>query len=227
MSRILLFSGGADYTDPWHPFAETSAMLTDVLEADGHEVAASDTLEGLSDSVVTTDLLVVNAGGGPARHPLDDRLAGILASYRGPLLGLHVAATLLPEHDAWEENLGGRWVRGVSMHPERGPLRLRAVSAHPLIEGLTSLETVDEAYSGLRVSPDAEVLLVHAHDGETHPVCWILDRHGRRSAYTALGHDPEAYEAPVAGEVLRRLTRWLVAPPWQAAASYLSRDMRR
>ncbi len=162
--------------------------------------------------------LVVNAGGGPAPHPLDERLAAILDGYRGPLLALHVAATLLPEHDGWERTLGGRWVRGVSMHPEQGPLSLKAESVSPITHGLGPLETVDEAYSWLRVGPGAEVLLVHDYRDESHAACWILERDGRRTAYDSLGHDAGAYAAPLPRELLRRLVRWLLASP-EAAAS--------
>ncbi|GAA2229610.1 ThuA domain-containing protein [Herbiconiux moechotypicola] len=211
MSRILLFSGGGDYADPWHPFAETSALVAGTLRASHHDVTVVDTLDALQESLDDGDLLVVNAGGGPTAHPLDDRLATIVSGHRGPLLALHVAATLLPGHDEWEESLGGRWVRGVSMHPERGALRLRAVSDSAVVSGLEPLDTIDEAYSWLRVSPAAEVLLVHDYDDTEHPAAWTLDRDGRRAAYTSLGHDPAAYESPLAGALLRRLTAWLTA----------------
>nr|WP_201468534.1 ThuA domain-containing protein [Microbacterium hydrocarbonoxydans] len=212
MSSVLLFSGGADYSDPWHPFAETTAIVSTILTDAGHEVAVVDTVDALSRAISTADLLVVNAGGGPAPHPLDERLASVLDGYRGPLLALHVAATLLPEHDEWEVALGGRWVRGVSMHPERGSLHLRAASASPPLGELTERSTVDEAYSWLRVAPDAHVGLVHAHGGEVHPACWTLERDGRRTGYSSLGHDAEAYASPVAGEVIRRLVIWLLSP---------------
>lgn len=212
MSLLLVFSGGADYVDPWHPFSETTAIISAILSNDGHDVTVVDTIDALSQAIDTADLLVVNAGGGPAPHPLDDRLASILAGYRGPLLALHVAATLLPEHDEWEDTLGGRWVRGVSMHPERGPLRLRTSSASPPLGDLAERWTIDEAYSRLRVSPGTNVGLVHAHDGEVHPACWTLERNGRRTGYSSLGHDAEAYAAPVAGEVFRRLVMWLLSP---------------
>lgn len=211
MTRVLIFSGGADYTDPWHPFAETSTIVAAILRADGHDTTIVDTLDGLAKSLGDADLLLVNAGGGPAPHPLDDRFADILAGYRGPLLALHVAATLLPEHELWEEALGGRWVRDVSMHPARGPMHLRAVSPSIPLHDLEPLETVDEAYSWLRVSPEAEVLLVHDYDDAQHPVSWTLQRNGRRSAHLSLGHDREAYDAPVAVGLIQRLTSWLTS----------------
>lgn len=222
MSRVLLFSGGGDYTDPWHPFAETGAIVAELLRDDGHEVEVVDRLDALDAALPHTDVLVVNAGGGDVRHPLDDRLGAILTGYRGPLLALHVSATLLPDAPQWERQIGGRWVRGVSMHPPRGPLRLQiADEGGTDAEGagerlgdrlreLGPLETVDEAYTWLRVDAAAVVLLVHELEGTRHPVCWIVDEGGRRRAFDALGHDAEAYDAPVARELVRRLVRWLV-----------------
>jgi len=208
VSRVLVFSGGADYADPWHPFAETSAIVAKVLREEG-DVTVVETLEDLAARIDAADLLAINAGGGTAPHPLDARLAEILVRYSGPLLALHVAATLLPEHAAWEARLGGRWVRDVTFHPERGPLRVRAVSAS--VADLTALDTVDEAYTALRVSPEAEVLLVHDDaDGVAHPLAWTHENNGCRAAYSALGHDAEAYASPLAPEIVRRLTRWLL-----------------
>lgn len=207
MTRVVLFSGGADYADPWHPFAETSAIVAEVLREEG-DVAVIGTLDDLAARIDAADLLVINAGGGTAPHPLDARLAEILAGYGGPLLALHAAATLLPEHAAWEARLGGRWVRDVTFHPERGPLRARPVSAS--VADL-SPRTVDEAYTALRVSPAADVMLVHDNpDGVAHPLAWTHENGGCRAAYSALGHDAEAYASPLAPELIRRLTRWLL-----------------
>jgi len=225
MSRVLLFSGGGDYTDPWHPFAATSAIVADLLGDDGHEVEVVDRLDALAAAITGADLLVVNAGGGDEPHRLDDRLCGILDRYHGPLLALHVSATLLPTAPEWERLIGGRWVRGRSMHPPRGPLRVKVVDDREvgagslgagsvprsaLVDDLGPLETVDEAYTWLRVGAEADVLLVHERDGTRHPLCWIVDDGDRRRAFDALGHDAEAYEAPLARELVRRLVRWLV-----------------
>ncbi|MDT3345738.1 ThuA domain-containing protein [Microbacterium aquilitoris] len=209
MRRVLVFSGGADYADPWHPFAETSAIVAEVLREEG-DVTVVDTLEDLVARIDAADLLVINAGGGTSPHPLDARLAEILAGYGGPLLALHVAATLMPEHTAWESRLRGRWVRDVTFHPERGPMNVRPVSAS--VADLADLDTVDEAYTALRVSPEADVLLVHDDDdGVAHPLAWTNESDGCRAAYSALGHDAEAYGSPLAPELIRRLTRWLLA----------------
>lgn len=214
MTRVVLFSGGDDYTDPWHPFLETSAEVSDILRAADfavHTVLRVDELEVLLES---SDLLVVNAGGGPHAHPRDERLRAVIAAHAGGILALHVAATLLPSDDAWEERLGGRWVRGHTMHPARGPLRVlrdatvdvRDADALPAI-----IDTVDEAYSWLRVDPDADVLYRQRHAGELHPLVWTHERNGVRAAYCALGHDVEAYASPAVRALIAELARWAAA----------------
>lgn len=209
MTRVLVFSGGGDYTDPWHPFDATTAILQGLFRDDGHQVAVANTLEALRAGLTAADVLVVNAGGGPEPHPLDDRLGELLSAYGGPVLAVHVAATLLPHHGFWKEAIGGGWVRGVSMHPARGPLRLRATERFPTPPGAFALDTVDEGYCHLSVSDDVEAWLTHDVDGLTHPVCWTLERDGRRSAYSALGHDAAAYDAVVARLTPVALVRWL------------------
>ncbi|MDT0180863.1 ThuA domain-containing protein [Microbacterium sp. ARD31] len=97
----------------------------------------------------------------------------------------------------------------MTFHPERAPLRVRPVSAS--VADLT-LDTVDEAYTALRVSPEADALLVHDDpEGVAHPLAWTHENNGCRAAYSALGHDAEAYASPLAPELIRRLSRWLLA----------------
>ena len=210
MARILIFSGGGDYADPWHPFAETSARVARALEADRHDIRIVDTVAGLDAALGAADLLIVNAGGGLEPQPLDDQLLAVLAAHGGPMLALHVAATLLPEHEEWERMLGGRWVRGTTFHPARGPFTVRAASQHPVVSGWGERTTDDEAYAWLRVAADSEVLLVHDLEDSSHALCWLATIDGRRVAYDALGHDAAAYDSPHAGQLIRRLVSWLL-----------------
>lgn len=45
MPRSLILSGGGEYSDPWHPFAATSARVAALLAAIGHEVEVSDLVD--------------------------------------------------------------------------------------------------------------------------------------------------------------------------------------
>ncbi len=209
MTRAVVFSGGGDFVDPWHPFAETSAVVAGILRQEGLEVDVVDELDALERSLGGADVLIINAGGGGQPHPLDPRAGALIGRFQRGLLVLHVAATMFPADPEWEERLGGRWVRGTTMHPERGPLVLRAACDTVLTDGIDEIETVDEAYSWLRVGDDTRILYTQDHGGESHAVVWTVERDGRRTAYDALGHDVEAYEAPAVRELLVRLARWV------------------
>ncbi len=212
MSGVVLFSGGGDYVDPWHPFVETSAVVADILRDEGFSVDTVLTVDELAARSRGADLLVVNAGGGPQAHPRDAALRAAVDGHTGGLLALHVAATLLPEGDSWEARLGGRWVRGHSMHPARGPIRLVRAEGTSLAELPAVIDTVDEAYSWLRVAEETRVLYRQEYGGEAHPVAWVRDGASGRSAYSALGHDVEAYDSPAVRALVGRLARWASEP---------------
>ncbi|WZH35789.1 MAG: ThuA domain-containing protein [Microbacterium enclense] len=208
MSDVVLFSGGEEYVDPWHPFLETSAVVADVLRERGFTVRTVTRVDALAQHLASSDLLVVNAGGGPQAHPRDAQLQTVIAGHRGGVLALHVAATLLPAGDFWEKRLGGRWVRGRTMHPARGSMRLTRAEGVERPGLPAVIDTVDEAYSWLRVSPEAGVLYRQGHDGEPHAVVWTYEREGARAAYSALGHDVEAYASPAVRALVAHLAGW-------------------
>ena len=227
--RALLLSGTGRYADPWHPFAETSRALAGLLREAGFGVDMADdvdaALAGLAapggraqgGAAGAPDLLVVNVGLPRDDLPspgTPDASAGLrrwLADGR-PMLVSHVSATSFLDSPEWAEALGGRWIRGASMHPEYGPA---AIHVHPetgpLVEGITDFELLDERYSHLQTAPDITVHATHTHEGLEHPVMWSLDRRPGRTFYDALGHDAASYQSPEHREILLLAIAWLAA----------------
>ena len=209
----MLLTGGGEFNDPWHPFRETAARIVDVLGGLGVRTAVVDTAEAFARALAGgADLAVVQASNAYEPTPADaavlDAVAGHLAAGR-PLLGVHSAACLFVDRTEWEAMLGGCWVPEVSHHPELGPARV-TLAAHPVTEGFADVEVVDERYTALRVSPEAEVLAWHEEAGERHPIAWA-HRHGdARVVYDALGHDPRSYESPTRRALLEAEARWLL-----------------
>jgi len=227
--KALLLSGVGRYADPWHPFAETSAALAGLLTEAGYDVdlpADVDTaLAGLAaaDDTALPALLVVNVG-----LPRDGQLspgtpgaaAGLtrwLSSTR-PLLASHVSSTSFVDLPEWEAGLGGRWVRGQSMHPDYGPAAIHILpGSGPLVAGIGDFKLQDERYSWLRTSPGITVHATHTHDGAEHPVMWSFERTASghetagRTFYDALGHDAASYGSAEHLELLRRALAWLTA----------------
>lgn len=228
MTSALLLSGTGRYADPWHPFAETSAAVAELLEGHAISVTRADevdaTLETFRDPAMWPDLLVVNVGlprDGGSSPGTENAMAGLDAFIDGgrPLLALHSSSTSFTESGAWEAALGGRWVRDVSMHPEYGPAHILLDGSFPA--GVPDFTVDDERYSWLRTSPDIVVHARHEHDGHLHPLMWSLERAVKsdsgaasgtaRSFYDALGHDAASYSSPERRELLGRAIDWLLA----------------
>jgi type 1 glutamine amidotransferase len=229
--RAMLLSGVGRYADPWHPFAETSAALAGLLREAGYDVDipadVDAALAGLAvaDDGDLPDLLVVNVGLPRDELPspgTPEAAAGLtrwLDSAR-PVLASHVSSTSFLDLPEWETGVGGRWVRGQSMHPEYGPAAIHVLpGSGPLAAGIPDFKLLDERYSWLRTVPGIIVHATHTHDGVEHPVMWSFERgtgrgtRGRepagRTFYDALGHDAASYESAEHRELLRRALAWL------------------
>jgi type 1 glutamine amidotransferase len=226
-SRVLLVSGAGRYSDPWHPFAQTSERIAAVLRDAGLDVTVADDVDRAFARVSADapDLLVVNIGAadgqlapGVAETPPDpvrdaetrDGLLGHLAAGR-PLLAVHVSATSLGFVPEWESILGGIWVRGTTMHPDYGRARIHVeTDAHPIVAGIGDFDTDDERYSWMRVDPTVNALAWQEHAGVSHPLLWTHEYQGTRVVYDALGHDAASYDSVESRELVARSALWLL-----------------
>ena len=217
MAKVLIVSGAGAYADPWHPFAQTSARLADIIAASGHSVSINEEVESALADLRGVDLVVVNIGCPRPERPAEALVpvtVGLTAHLTrgGGLLGVHVSSTSLTTMPTWPAILGGRWVRGTSMHPPQdvGHVHLTR-AAHPILTGMTDFDVLDERYSYLELEPDVVVLGEHIDDGRRHhPILWAHHHLGGRVVYDALGHDPQSYDS--AGHVMfvQRSIAWLL-----------------
>jgi len=222
VTSALLLSGAGRYADPWHPFAQTSACLAEILTGCGVTVTIATDVDAAMTRLDGVDLLVVNAGDAarndlpaPDVAALTAARAGLAAALeRGiAVLGTHSAAASLPDYPSWETVLGGRWLPGRSMHPPIGPARITVhADRHPIVAGVGDFDTVDERYSHLRVASDVVPLTAHSLAGVEHPLLWARTAGTSRVVYSALGHDAGAYESAGLRELLARAVRWLSGP---------------
>ena len=228
--RALILSGAGRYADPWHPFAETSGRLADILGEAGFRVEVSEAVDArmaalahpgdAPDGVDTDpDLVVLNIGD-PALTGTPDPEAealgrdGLLAYLaRGrPLLVSHVSSTSLRGVPEWEDILGGVWVRGTTFHPDYGRARIHLhPERHEVVAGLADFEVEDERYTDLRVADDVVPLATHEHEGREHPLMWARTSGSARVFYDALGHDTASYDSETHREIVRRAARWLTS----------------
>jgi len=213
----LVVSGAGPYVDPWHDFAATSARLAAILEGLGHRVDITGEVEDALADPGAVRLLVVNIGN-PAEPRPPERMvaaAGGLARHLaggGGLLGIHCSSTSLTGMREWPGILGGRWVRGRTMHPPQDECVVSMTSAaHPVTRGLTDFTVVDERYSYLETTPDVTVLYEHRFEDETHPLVWAREAGPGRVVYDALGHHVGSYDAPGHRVLLERAMEWLTS----------------
>ncbi len=216
--RAVIISGAGRYSDPWHPFEETSAALAEELAHLGLGASVCPT-DGQVPDLAGADLLVVNAGGGSTTDE-DDRLpepaalrvaAEEFTAGGGPTLVVHTGSNTFYESTRWAELIGGRWVPGTSMHPPLGQATVPVVDReHPITAGLRQLRVRDELYCYLDMAGTARPLVGHDYEDRRHPLVWVHEHDGVRVVYDAFGHDGQAYAGADRRELLRREVRWLV-----------------
>ena len=216
MPEVLVVSGSGPYSDPWHRFPETSRRLAAIISGISKSVEVTEDVEGRLALPGRCDLLVVNIGNPSAPRPPDRitaaarGLTGHLAA-GGALLGVHVSATSLTTMAEWPAILGGRWVRGHTMHPPQdlASIEIRSDS-HPIVVGMTDFQIFDERYSFLQTNPGVEVLCDHEDDEVRHPIVWARETSRARVVYDGLGHDARSYDSAAHVELVERSVRWLL-----------------
>ena len=227
--RAVILSGSGRHADPWHAFAETSAVLAGIVAGAGYRVNVNDDLlaglVGLGDA----DLLVVNAGRQPdaprpegapePAEPTDDEIVAADEGFDAALdrgigvLAVHAAVGTLPELPAFGDAVGARWIEGSSWHPPIGEARVRIVGSHLIADELDDFTVFDERYSGLQLDGVIEPIAEHEEQGMRHPLVWARELGHSRIVYDALGHDVRSYDSPEHRELITRALEWLSRVP--------------
>lgn len=217
MARIRILTGHRRYADPWHPFAETSEAVRSVLSGAGYDVSVVVDEPSSLHIAADVDLVVANVGGQPQRVIEPDPVwAEAHAAFGGwirdggLLLGLHTASNAFPDWAEWPALLGGRWVRGVSGHPERSIATFEPVpgaESHPVWAGLDAVTAYDERYSDMAVFSGSQPVIQH-ETGETLQVAgWVK---GDTVIYDSLGHNGRSYASESRVRFLLNEVAWLL-----------------
>ncbi|MGA1836063.1 ThuA domain-containing protein [Herbiconiux sp. 11R-BC] len=230
MTEIVILTGTGAHTDPWHALDATSERVAEVLGeawADADTDTDTDTdgaeLTTVRVTAVTTDddvaaaldgagLVIVNVSGDLATEPVDSSaIVDALLAHTGRgggVVALHSSALAFGDDPRWAELAGGRWVPGVTMHPQIGHALVQAADGEAAA-GLTDFVVYDERYTALERDPATEVLAFHTEDGLAHPLVWRRSTaSGARVAYDALGHGVESYDSAARCGLLLGLVSW-------------------
>jgi type 1 glutamine amidotransferase len=213
---IVVVSGEQEHTDPWHGLAGTSAAVAEVLSPRAAVRTVGTADAELADAMISADVLVLNVSGDLATDPTDSRaivdlLVAHLAAGKG-ILALHSSSLAFSDDPRWLDLLGGRWVPGVTMHPQIGHALVQATDeGHDELDGFDDFVLYDERYTALETRPDDRILAVHTEDGLTHPLIWTRERTDRRGrvAYDALGHGVESFDSAEHRRLLAQLLDWV------------------
>lgn len=199
--RIAVVSGDDGFADPWHALDATSAAIADVVGGAGSVRIAAATDVG---SWAGADLLILNVSGDLAVPPRPSRTqVDAIEAHHGagrPILAMHSSSLAFRDDVRWHRILGGKWVAGVTMHPQIGNALIQAAPAEAAPAGSVPFEgdfvIYDERYTSLEVRADVPVLARHTEDGTVHPLVWWAPatRGGGAVVYDALGHGVESFE---------------------------------
>jgi type 1 glutamine amidotransferase len=207
----LILSGGGAYSDPWHPFAETSERLAEVLRDADFEVEITDDVEEAVAELGGVDLIVPNAAAGPESDKRGAARLGVLGFLEagGGVLAVHVGTATLAAIPEWEAVTGMAWVDGQSMHPKVGPSHVLVYpDRHPIAEPLTDFDLIDERYTHLRLADDVVPFVAHDYEGAIHPLVWAREYGAGRIVVDTLAHNGESFDSPEHRLLIARAARW-------------------
>lgn len=127
----------------------------------------------------------------------------------GGVLALHTAPICFDDWPRWPGIVGGAWNWQRSWHPQPDELVVETDDEHPIVRGLGTFGVLDERYTDLDVSGEAEVI-AWTVDGDRQPAIWTHLDGTARVVYDALGHDERSLGHADHAVVLRRAALWAV-----------------
>lgn len=136
----------------------------------------------------------------------------------GGVLALHTAPICFDDWPRWPGIVGGAWNWQRSWHPQPGDLVVETDDEHPIVRGLGTFGVLDERYTDLDVSGEAEVI-AWTVDGDRQPAIWTHLDGTARVVYDALGHDERSLGHAAHAVVLRRAALWAVGASDQEVAT--------
>lgn len=217
VTRVLIVTG-QDY--PGHKWQVTAPALAEVLGEDPRlEVRVVERPAFLAepelheyDAVVLHFMDWEQPDPGPAARA---NLKGFVETGKG-LVIVHFACGAF---QAWPEfrNLAGHvWDPNLRGHDPFGRFHVEITAVdHPVTQGLTAFETVDEMYTCLTGDRPIEILATarSSVDGKDYPMAFVFSYGQGRVFHSPLGHDANAIRNPAVGELFRRGCTWAAGLP--------------
>jgi type 1 glutamine amidotransferase len=217
--RNLILSGG-----PFHNFDTTSRVVAEILALEGISSDITDDVETGLAAAASYDIVTLNLLRWRMLEPWFDEERGRwamslstagrdafeahLARGRG-LLALHTATVCFDDWTSWGDLVGAHWDWERSSHPPPRPSTIRVrTGEHPIVDGVSDFEVVDEIYSYLNCR-EVTPLMTSMRRGEEQPLLWVRPSGGGHVVYDALGHDERSIGHPCQAAIIRQSAAWL------------------
>ena len=211
-TSVLLLTG-IDY--PGHKWQQTAPVLGDLLLDDPRldvEIVEDPAFVGspkLHDYKVVVLHLMNWETPDPPAESLENFRKYVHSG--GGLVLVHFACGAYQQWPEFAKIVGRVWNRKLRGHDPRGTFRVEMTEVeHAITAGLKPFETADELYTCLDGDTPIQVQ-AHAKskvDGKMYPMAFVLNYGKGRVFHCPLGHDVQAFGAPIVGELFRRGTAW-------------------
>jgi type 1 glutamine amidotransferase len=216
VTAILIFTRTTDYRHESIPHG--TQVLTDIAVAEGWTAEhTEDPRTFTAERLAAFDVVVWLSTSGDVLDDAGRRDFAAWLAAGGAYAGIHCAMFTEPSWPEYER-ICGAYFAG---HPEIQPATVCVADAdHPSTAHLPSSWThVDEWYE-CRTPPVGRTILLTVDEstyvggtmGPDHPIAWYGPYGAGATWYTALGHDPEAFDDPLIREHLRGGLLSLVGP---------------
>jgi type 1 glutamine amidotransferase len=204
--RVELVTGGHSHELSFYKVFDGSPELR--INVNPHPLAFTGDMRKNVDVLVLYDMVDVN------EEPQRKNLRDFLEAGKG-LVVLHHAVIDNQQWPWWyEEVTGGRYFlkaegsQRASTYQHDVPLKVHAVTKHPVTEGLENFAITDEVYNFMWRSPKTQVLLEADRPEGEKAVAWIGPWQKSRVVVIQLGHGREAHENPAYRKLVRQAIQW-------------------
>jgi type 1 glutamine amidotransferase len=205
-TRVLLVTGGHSHETSFYGVFDGQSDLA--VTVDPHPAAFANDLRPDYDVIVFYDMI----------QDLPDvrkkHLQDFAESGKGLVVMHHAIADFNDWKWWWEELVGGKYFlkaeegHAASTYKHDQDMVVSVVAKHPITDGLSPMHLIDEAYQGVWISPQSQVLLKTDHPLSDGPVAWITPYRKSRVVYIMLGHGREAHEQPQFRQLVRNAVKW-------------------
>lgn len=189
--RVRVVTGGHDHEASFYTLFEGDARFHAVVSP--HPGAFRGNLAKQTDVLVLYDMVVRS----------DEAMQKPLRQFAEAGKGIVILHHAICSHANWpwwhEEVAGGLYLpeamkgmpKSAFKHDEQ--IGVKVVKRHPVTEGISDFEILDETYKGLWISPQVDVLLRTGNTTSDGPVAWVSPYQGSRVVVIQLGHGRPAH----------------------------------